>query len=101
MKTGSQLIGEATAQALMLALRIRDTQFRRATPPRMHKHIHDRHDGPDGKNPTIHMLVRSCNSGFNHKPDERALRPHGRQSERGWQCSPKRPSFARREAPAT
>jgi hypothetical protein len=63
LKTGPQLIGEATAQAIMLALRIRDTQFRRATPPRMHMRIHDRADGPNGRT-SIHMLVRSVNKGF-------------------------------------
>ena len=64
MKTGAQLVGEATAQALLTAMRIRDAQFRHATPPRQHMRLHDRRDGPAGRNPTIHMLVRSVNKGY-------------------------------------
>jgi hypothetical protein len=90
------LLTQAAQFAALMVQRIQMAQFRHGTPPRAKMHIHDRATGPDSRT-SVHMLVRAVNAGFNYLPDEKALRPHGRQSKRGWACSPKRPSLARRE----
>jgi hypothetical protein len=91
------LLTQAAQFAALMVQRIQAAQFRHGTPARARMHIHDRATGPDSRT-SIHMLVRSVTEGYSYLPDEKALRPHGRQSERGWACSPKRPSRARREA---
>jgi hypothetical protein len=102
MKLGSfsalkALLGQAAMFAALMVERIQAHQFRHGTPPRSRMHVHDRADGPNSRT-SIHMLVRSVNKGYDYKPSERELRPHGRASERGWQCAKRRPSLARREA---
>ena len=99
MLNAKSLMTVASAFAQMLAMKIRaaQNQFRPGTAPRLRMNVHNREDGPNSRT-SLHMLRRSVNKGFNHLPDEKALRPHGRQSKRGWACSPKRPSLARRDA---
>ena len=90
------LLSQAAMFAALMVQRIQAAQFRHGTPARSRMRAHDREDGPNSRT-SIHMLVRSINKGFKYLPEAKALRPHGRQSERGWACSPKRPSLVRRE----
>ena len=92
------LMANANIFAQMLATMIRNAQnqFRPGTAARQHW-PHDRSSGPSLRT-SIHALVRAVNAGYDYAPEAKALRPHGRRSERGWACSPKRPGLARREA---
>ena len=94
---GLMTVAAAFAQQLAAKIRASQNQFRPGTAPRRHFRFHDRSDGPNSRT-SIHMLTRSVNKGFDYKPDAKALRPHGRESERGGARSPKRPGAARREA---
>lgn len=92
-----QLLSQAAMFAFKMMMRIREAQFRHGTPPRLRRG-HDRKEfGPHSRT-SIHMLVRAINKGYVYEPQPNELRPHGRRSERGWQCAKRRPSLARRVA---
>lgn len=57
----------AAQRLLPSCLGPRKPMLSRGTPPRWHRHTHDRADGPNS-NTSLHMLRRSVNKGYEWKP---------------------------------
>ena len=43
-------------------------RFKQGTPPKRHRHVHDRADGPNSRT-SLHMLRRSVNMGYVWQPE--------------------------------